>query len=48
MEIHKEKIQKDVFWTECEKCGKKINGTSELTLKHNYKVHKAFCKNIKK
>lgn len=48
MKIHKDKITKEVFWTLCDKCEKKIKGTSELTLKHNLKVHKVFCKVSKK
>ena len=47
MEINKIKITKERFWTECE-CGNSIYGTSEKAVKHNYKVHKAFCKGKKK
>ena len=38
MKIHKDKITKEVFWTLCDKCEKKIKDTSELTLKHNLKI----------
>ncbi len=47
MEIKKEKIEKYIFYTICKKCEKKIKGTSELTLKHNFKVHNTFCKDKK-
>ncbi|MDD5332090.1 MAG: hypothetical protein PHE43_04740 [Candidatus Nanoarchaeia archaeon] len=37
------KITRETCETNCPKCGNKITGTSEKTLKNNLKIHLAFC-----
>ncbi len=48
MEITKIKVTREISRTVCEKCGKIINGTSDKLLKHNYGMHKKYCKGVKK
>jgi len=47
MQINKIKITKEKLWTECTRCKKKIYGVSERQVKHNFNIHKMFCKSMK-
>ena len=44
MEITKIKSTRWLYKSNCDKCGKEINAVSEKMLKHNYKMHKHYCK----
>jgi len=44
MEIKKIKKEVEKFEIECDQCAKVITGISERQVKHNYNMHKIFCK----
>ena len=48
MKITKVKVMREISRTTCDKCGKQINGTSDKLLKHNYEMHKRYCKGRKR
>ena len=47
MTIIKTTKTKDHYEKECNKCGKVVNGVSIKQVRHNFKMHKIFCKGKK-